>query len=151
MKLRKMNTYAIWQNRRCTPYRGMLMVGARCCPADCALREDWEDELNQVKKDLENESVLRMERILKQVSHPLRLKILLMLTSRDQCVCEFNWIFTESPTQISNHLKILKDAGLIETYYRSNHKIYRLSEESDKTLITFLHQLWKKETGQNRR
>lgn len=146
-----MNTYAIWQNRRYIPPREMHMVSARCCPADCALREDWEDELNQVKKDLEDESVLRMEAILKAVSHPLRLKILLMLCNRDQCVCEFIWIFEESPTQVSNHLKILKDAGIIETYYRSNHKIYRLTADFDKTIITFLHQLWKKETGQNTR
>lgn len=127
------------------------MVTARCCPADCALREDWEDELNQVKTALNDESVTQMGMMLKAISHPLRLRILLMLRSRDQCVCEFIWIFEESPTQVSNHLKILKDAGLIETYYRSNHKIYRLSEESDKTIITFLHQLWKKETGQNPR
>jgi ArsR family transcriptional regulator len=123
------------------------MVTAKCCPADCALREDWEDELNQVKTDLEDESVLLMENTLKAVSHPMRLKILLMLCNRDQCVCEFNWIFEESPTRISNHLKILKDAGIIETYYRSNHKIYRIREDTDKTIIAFLHQLWKKETG----
>lgn len=146
-----MNTYAIWQNRRSIPQREMLMISARCCPIDCALRGDWEDELNQVKKDLEDESVLQMERILKAVSHPLRLKILLMLSNRDQCVCEFIWIFEESSTQISNHLKILKDYGIIETYYRSNHKIYRLREDTNKTIITFLHQHWKKETGQHMR
>lgn len=124
------------------------MVTGRCCPGDCALREDWEDELNQMKIALNDESVVRMEQMLKAVNHPLRLKILLMLTNRDQCVCEFIWIFDESPTQISNHLKILKDAGIIETYYRSNHKIYRLREDSDRSLITFLHQQWKKNTRQ---
>lgn len=125
------------------------MVTARCCPADCALREDWEDELNQVQTALEDISVQRMEKILKVVSHPLRLKILLMLSNRDQCVCEFIWIFKESPTLISNHLKVLKDAGLIETYYRSNHKIYRFREDADRTIITFLHQQWKKNTKQS--
>lgn len=143
-----MNTYAIRQDSVPTNRR-YCMVSAKCCPADCTLREDWEDELNQVKTDLEDESVLRMERILKAVSHPLRLKILLMLSSRDQCVCEFNWIFEESPTRISNHLKVLKDAGIIETYYRSNHKIYRFREDTDRSIITFLHQLWKKNTRQN--
>ncbi|HWQ65465.1 MAG TPA: metalloregulator ArsR/SmtB family transcription factor [Methanospirillum sp.] len=120
------------------------MVTARCCPADCALREDWEDELNQVKTGLEDESVTRMGLMLKAISHPLRLKILLMLSNRDQCVCEFIWIFKESSTLISNHLKILKDAGIIETYYRSNHKIYRFREDTDRTIISFLHQQWKK-------
>lgn len=123
-----------------------IMVSARCCPADCALREDWEDELNQVKAALEDESVQRMEQMLRAISHPLRLKILLMLSTRDQCVCEFIWIFKESSTLISNHLKILRDAGIIETYYRSNHKIYRFREDADRTIITFLHQQWKKNT-----
>lgn len=124
-----------------------IMVSARCCPADCALREDWEDELNQVKAALEDESVQRMEQMLRAISHPLRLKILLMLSTRDQCVCEFIWIFKESSTLISNHLKILRDAGIIETYYRSNHKIYRFREDADRTIITFLHQQWKKNTN----
>jgi DNA-binding transcriptional ArsR family regulator len=125
---------------------GEGMVTGKCCPADCALREDWEDELRQVKNALEDPYVDELQRILKVISHPLRLKILLMLGNRDQCVCEFTWIFKESPTQISNHLKILKDAGMIGTYYRSGHKIYRLKEDIDKTVIAFLHQQWKKNT-----
>ncbi|PWR70954.1 ArsR/SmtB family transcription factor [Methanospirillum lacunae] len=123
------------------------MVSTRCCPADCAIREDWEEELNQVK------SAHRMKphkngADTQGYQSPIRLKILLMLSNRDQCVCEFIWIFKESSTLISNHLKILKDAGLIETYYRSNHKIYRFREDADRTIITFLHQQWKKNTKQ---
>ena len=143
-----MNTYVNLLEYSDSPSGYDIMVTARCCPADCALREDWEDELNQVKSALEDESVLRMEHMLKAISHPLRLKILLMLSNRDQCVCEFIWIFKESSTLISNHLKILKDAGIIETYYRSNHKIYRFREDADRTIITFLHQQWKKNTKQ---
>nr|WP_319540858.1 metalloregulator ArsR/SmtB family transcription factor [uncultured Methanospirillum sp.] len=143
-----MNTYAISREHSGSLSGCDNMVTARCCPADCALREDWEDELNQVKSALEDESVLRMERMLKVISHPLRLKILLMLSNRDQCVCEFIWIFKEPSTLISNHLKILKDAGIIETYYRSNHKIYRFKEDADRTIVTFLHQQWKKNTKQ---
>ena len=141
-----MITYANSQEGSGSPSGCEIMVSTRCCPADCALREDWEDELNQVKAALEDESVQRMEQMLKVISHPLRLKILLMLSNRDQCVCEFIWIFKESSTIISNHLKLLKDAGLIETYYRSNHKIYRFREDADRTIISFLHQQWKKNT-----
>lgn len=143
-----MNTYA--EIRDCSsqePIRDIMVVG-RCCPGDCALREDWEDELNQVKVTLNDEYVIHMNQMLKAICHPLRLKIMLMLCNRDQCVCEFNWIFEESRAQISNHLKILKDAGIIETYYRSNHKIYRIRKDTDRSLITFLHQQWKKNTKQ---
>ncbi|MDD1724026.1 MAG: hypothetical protein LUQ07_02720, partial [Methanospirillum sp.] len=82
-----MNTYAHSREYPGSPSGRESMVSARCCPADCALREDWENELNQVKAALEDESVQRMERILKAISHPLRLKILLILSNRDQCVC----------------------------------------------------------------
>lgn len=141
-----MSIYAEMQDFRFPEKTGDIMVVGRCCPGDCALREDWEDELNQEKHALHDEYVLCLEQFLKAISHPLRLKILLLLCNRDQCVCEFNWIFEETQTQISNHLKILRDAGIIETYYRSNHKIYRIREDADKTVITFLHQQWKKNT-----
>lgn len=127
------------------------MVTGRCCPGDCALREDWEDELNQEKDALNDEYVIRMEQMLKAASHPLRLKILLLLGNRDQCVCEFTWIFDETQTQISNHLKILRDAGIIETYYRSNHKIYRLRQDCDLSLLTYLHQQWRKNTSRRQK
>lgn len=120
------------------------MVTARCCPADCALREDWQEELNLEKAALNDEYVIRLEKILRLISHPVRLKVMLLLCNRDQCVCEFNWILENTQTQISNHLKILKDAGLIESYYRSNHKIYRIKDDSNRFLITYLHQQWKK-------
>lgn len=102
------------------------MATARCCPADCALRSDWEDELRSEKEVLSGEPVTELCNLVKLLSHPLRLKIILMLLNRDHCVCEFWYIFQEPRNLISYNLKKLKDGGLIESYYRSNHKIYRL-------------------------
>ena len=104
------------------------MATARCCPADCALRADWEDELAQEKASLLAPRVEELDRLMKLLSHPLRLRIILMLLNRDHCVCEFFYVFAEPQNLISYNLKKLKDGGLIESYYRSNHKIYRLSE-----------------------
>jgi ArsR family transcriptional regulator len=104
------------------------MATARCCPADCALRSDWEDELRQEKEMLEQDSVITLLEYIKLLDHPLRLKIILMLLLRDHCVCEFSYIFQEPQSLISYNLKKLKDGGLIESYYRSNHKIYKLNE-----------------------
>lgn len=106
------------------------MATARCCPADCALRSDWEEELRSEKAMLSGESVTRLSDLMKLLSHPIRLKILLMLLSRDHCVCEFFYVFEEPQNLISYNLKKLKEGGLIESYYRSNHKIYRLTGES---------------------
>ncbi|MFA4876073.1 MAG: metalloregulator ArsR/SmtB family transcription factor [Methanoregula sp.] len=103
------------------------MTTARCCPADCALRSDWEDELRQEKEMLDGDSVTILLDYMKLLSHPLRLKIILMLLARDHCVCEFFYVFEEPQNLISYNLKKLKSGGLIESYYRSNHKIYRIS------------------------
>ncbi|MEI7857072.1 MAG: hypothetical protein WCH85_06160, partial [Methanomicrobiales archaeon] len=55
------------------------MATARCCPADCALRNDWEDELRAEKEMLEQDTVTELHTLMKLLSHPLRLKIILML------------------------------------------------------------------------
>ena len=104
------------------------MATARCCPADCALRSDWKDELRAEKEMLEQDRVTELHKLMKLLSHPLRLKIILMLLKRDHCVCEFFYVFEEPQNLISYNLKKLKDGGLIESYYRSNHKIYRMND-----------------------
>jgi DNA-binding transcriptional ArsR family regulator len=123
------------------------MTSSRCCPADCALREDWEEDLNKEITALSHEKTNAMNEIFRLMSHPIRLKILLMLCIRDHCVCEVIWNLKENHSQISNHLKILKDAGIIDSYYRSNHKIYRLSETRDHKFLKLIAMEWGKETG----
>jgi len=104
------------------------MATARCCPADCALRGDWEDELRAEKEMCERDAVTELLRYMRLLGHPLRLGIVLMLLNRDHCVCEFFYVFNEPRNLISYNLKKLKDGGLIESYYRSSHKIYHLKE-----------------------
>jgi len=106
------------------------MATARCCPSDCALRSDWEDELRAEKEMLSNESVGELLTYMKLLAHPLRLNIILMLLARDHCVCEFWYVFEEPQNLISYNLKKLRDGGLIESYYRSNHKIYKINEKT---------------------
>jgi len=104
------------------------MATARCCPADCALRSDWEDELRLEKEMLSTTSVTELDRLMKLLAHPLRLRTILMLLKRDHCVCEFYYVFEEPQNLISYNLKKLKDGGIIESYFRSNHKIYKIND-----------------------
>jgi ArsR family transcriptional regulator len=104
------------------------MATSRCCPADCALRSDWEEELRAEKEMLSGASVGELLTYMKLLAHPLRLNIVLMLLKRDHCVCEFWYVFEEPQNLISYNLKKLRDGGIIESYYRSNHKIYKISE-----------------------
>ncbi|WP_128693936.1 ArsR/SmtB family transcription factor [Methanoculleus taiwanensis] len=106
------------------------MATARCCPADCALRSDWEDELRKEREKLSEEPVTELSRLIKLLDHPLRLKIILMLLKRDHCVCEFWYVLEKPQNLISYNVKKLRDGGLIESYYRSNHKIYKINESA---------------------
>ncbi|HOV68189.1 MAG TPA: winged helix-turn-helix domain-containing protein [Methanoregulaceae archaeon] len=107
------------------------MATARCCPADCALRSDWEEELGREEVSLSAQRVSDLGRYMKLLSHPIRLKVLLLLLNRDHCVCEFMYIFTEPPNLVSYNLGVLKKGGLVETYYRSNHRIYTIARKAE--------------------
>ncbi|HMK46909.1 MAG TPA: helix-turn-helix domain-containing protein [Methanocella sp.] len=101
----------------------------RCCPADCAIRSDWENELQAEIESLHLTKFREATDLLKVVGHPMRLQILLLLLRRDHCVCEIIYVLREKQNLVSYNLSILKEAGLIDSYYRSKHKIYRLTKE----------------------
>src|SRR4029450_4377182 len=63
----------------------------------------------------------------KALADPTRLAIVNRLANRDTaCVCEFNSLGLSQPT-ISHHLKVLREAGLIEVAYkRGRYFFYRL-------------------------
>ncbi|MEI6857312.1 metalloregulator ArsR/SmtB family transcription factor [Psychrilyobacter sp.] len=71
-------------------------------------------------------------RIFKALGHPLRLKILKKLVSGELCVCKLvdDTEFTQA--NLSQHLKILSNAGLIVKRKERNYSHYRISD--DKTL-----------------
>src|SRR5438093_12785912 len=71
----------------------------------------------------------------KALADPTRLAIVNRLASRDAaCVCEFNSLGLSQPT-ISHHLKVLREAGLIEVAYkRGTYFFYRLVPEAVEAL-----------------
>ncbi len=62
-----------------------------------------------IKLDLENMEVS----IFKALAHPIRLKIIKKLRDRIYCVCEMNEDVEFSQSNLSQHLKILRDAGIV--------------------------------------
>jgi ArsR family transcriptional regulator len=71
----------------------------------------------------------------KALADPTRLAIVNRLASRgDSCVCEFNSLGLTQPT-ISHHLRILREAGLIEvSRKRGTWVFYRLVPEAVEAL-----------------
>jgi ArsR family transcriptional regulator len=52
-------------------------------------------------------------KIMKALSDPNRVKILKMLQYRSLCVCEMQAALGIAQPTVSNHLKVLEDAGLV--------------------------------------
>jgi ArsR family transcriptional regulator len=67
----------------------------------------------------------------KALADPTRVAIINSLASADEvCVCNLTERFDLSQPTISHHLKILRDAGLVESSRRGTWAYYRLVPES---------------------
>ena len=78
---------------------------AKCKPADCC----------PPKTPADTASDESLAALAWAVAHPVRVKLLRILTARESCVCgELVGEFALAQSTISQHLKILREAGLIQ-------------------------------------
>ena len=56
----------------------------------------------------------KVEKILKALGDRSRLRIINMLGEKSLCVCEITEVLKLSQSTVSGHLRLLKDAGLVE-------------------------------------
>ncbi|MCA1039282.1 metalloregulator ArsR/SmtB family transcription factor [Bacillus infantis] len=82
--------------------------------------------MEEVKADLD-----KAAGILKLFGDKTRLTMVKMLDTNDYCVCEFTGIFQMSQPAVSQHLRKLKDAGIVKEARRGQWIIYSLNKESD--------------------
>ena len=67
----------------------------------------------------------------KALADPTRVAIVNRLAATDEvCVCDLNTAFALSQPTISHHLKILREAGLVESTRRGTWAYYRLVPEA---------------------
>jgi ArsR family transcriptional regulator len=71
----------------------------------------------------------------KAIGEPTRLKIIKMLAQSSFCVCELSEYLDMLQPRISQHLKILKDEGLVKENREGYWVYYSLNRET-------LHRLW---------
>ena len=64
---------------------------------------------------------------LKAAADPIRLRILLLLSVEEACVCELMEVFRMPQSKLSHHLIILRDAGLLHDTRRGKWNYYRLT------------------------
>ncbi|MFZ0013214.1 MAG: metalloregulator ArsR/SmtB family transcription factor [Acidimicrobiia bacterium] len=64
------------------------------------------------------------------LSDPIRLSILDRLSCHQRCVCELQEDLDIAPNLLSYHLRILREAGLVESTRRGRWVDYRLADDA---------------------
>jgi ArsR family transcriptional regulator, arsenate/arsenite/antimonite-responsive transcriptional repressor len=81
--------------------------------------------------DMSTVEIEKAATLLKLLGDKTRLSMVKMLESSDCCVCEFVEIFKASQPAISQHVRKLKDAGVVRETRRGQWIIYSLNRDSD--------------------
>jgi ArsR family transcriptional regulator len=81
-------------------------------------------------------------RSLKAMSHPLRLKILCTLGNREVCVQGIVENVGTSQSNISQHLAILRDKGILSSRKDANKVYYRVGDERTLRLIGMMQEVF---------
>ena len=80
-------------------------------------------------------------RLFHALSEPTRLRILEQLKDGEQCVCELTDVFNTGQSRLSFHLRVLKEAGLINDRPEGRWTYYSLNVEGIKELASFVNAL----------
>ncbi|MCA1062572.1 metalloregulator ArsR/SmtB family transcription factor (plasmid) [Cytobacillus spongiae] len=79
-------------------------------------------------------SLVEMDRaamMLKLLGDKTRLTMVKLLSTNDFCVCEFVEIFKISQPAVSQHIRKLKDAGLVSESRKGQWVFYSINKECD--------------------
>ncbi|MFZ5648040.1 MAG: ArsR/SmtB family transcription factor [Bacillota bacterium] len=78
-------------------------------------------------------------RVFKALGEPTRLKILRLLSVRPMYVCELESVLGISQPRISQHLRVLKEAGILREAKEAQKTFYRVNWDTvDNVLSDFL-------------
>jgi ArsR family transcriptional regulator, arsenate/arsenite/antimonite-responsive transcriptional repressor len=93
-----------------------------------------------VYPDVERQRADRMAVIAKALSDPIRLQLVDVLRKHagKVCVCELVPLFEQSQPTISHHLKVLRDAGLVDSERRGLWAYYYVLPGALKELSQWL-------------
>ena len=80
-------------------------------------------------------------RLFHALSEPTRLQILEQLRKGEQCVCELTEVFHTGQSRLSFHLRVLKEAGLINDRPEGRWMYYSLNVEGIKELAEYVNTL----------
>ena len=88
------------------------------------------------------EHIEQAARALKSIAHPLRLKILCVIGGEEACVQEIVEAVGTSQSNISQHLAILRDKGVLLTRKDANRVYYRVGDARTLQLIGMMRDVF---------
>ena len=69
----------------------------------------------------------------KAIGHPMRLRVIAMLSGGPLCVCQMKAVLGTAPSTVSEHLRELRRAGLVVEEKKGKFVSYRLASSRDTT------------------
>ncbi|MBK1645004.1 transcriptional regulator [Thiocapsa imhoffii] len=100
------------------------------------------DERGEINLFADDADIERASRSLKAMSHPLRLKILCTLGDQEVSVQEIVDHVGTSQSNISQHLAILRDKGILASRKDANRVYYRVSDGRTLQLIGMMREVF---------
>jgi DNA-binding transcriptional ArsR family regulator len=88
------------------------------------------------------EQIETAARALKAISHPLRLKALCVIGDGEVCVQDIVEAVGTSQSNISQHLAILRDKGVLLTRKDANRVYYRVGDQRTLQLIVMMREVF---------
>ena len=98
--------------------------------------------MNEVDLITKDEDIEKAARSLKAMSHPIRLKVLCVLGDQEVSVQDIVDRVGTSQSNVSQHLAILRDKGILESRKDANRVYYRVSDPGTLKLICMMRQVF---------
>jgi ArsR family transcriptional regulator len=89
-----------------------------------------------------DEEIMRASLAVKAIAHPLRIKILCVLGGDEASVQDIVDRVGTSQSNISQHLAILRDKGVVVTRKDANRVYYRIGDTRILRLVEMMHELF---------
>lgn len=89
-----------------------------------------------------DEDIQQASQAIKAIAHPLRLKILCVLGDQEVSVQDIVEHVGTSQSNISQHLAILRDKGVLSTRKEANRVFYRIGDLRTLKLVSMMREVF---------
>jgi DNA-binding transcriptional ArsR family regulator len=101
-------------------------------------------DMTDIKRKLidKDEDILQASLAMKAIAHPLRLKVLCVLGEGEMSVQDIVESVGTSQSNISQHLAILRDKGVLATRKDANRVYYRVGDQRTLKLVGMMRDVF---------